>query len=465
VAGYKGYVSKHYLERWLGAGPSSLRNSHTGYYHLTTGENGGERGSLELSRLRVQNRVMRRDSGSYATMSLVLASREVAVPGADVSDAVLLVVDDNEDNCYVLSQHLNVQGYDNIAIATNGHEALSVLSSKRFDLVLLDIMMPDLNGYEVLERMRSSPELRNIPVIMISAISELDSVVRCIELGAEDYLQKPFEPTLLRARVRASLERKRLHDQVVAQAADLAAQADELATWNKTLEQRVADQLGEIERMGKLRRFLSPQVADLIVASGMEKELDSHRREITALFCDLRGFTSFSETSDPEDVMMLLRDYHAALGQIIMKYGATVEHFAGDGVMVIFNDPVPIDRPELQAVQMALDMRDAIGTLSEKWRRLGHDIGFGIGISQGFATLGTIGFEGRFDYAAVGTVSNIASRLCDEAKAGQILISPRVLMAVEDKVKVEPVGELTLKGIRRPMTAYNVVAASAPNPS
>jgi class 3 adenylate cyclase len=357
---------------------------------------------------------------------------------------------------------LNAQGYHNIAIATNGREALSVLHSKPFDLVLLDIMMPELNGYEVLERMRSSPELRNIPVIMISAIGELDSVVRCIELGAEDYLPKPFEPTLLRARVYASLERKRLHDQVVAQAAELASQAAELATWNKTLEQRVADQLGEIERMGKLRRFLSPQVADLIVASGMEKQLQSHRREITALFCDLRGFTSFSETSDPEDVMMLLRDYHAAIGQIIIKYGATLEHFAGDGVMLIFNDPLPIDKPELQAVRMALEMRDAIGTLTEKWRRLGYDIGFGIGISDGFATLGTIGFEGRFDYAAVGTVSNIASRLCDEAKPGQILISPRVLMAVEDTMKVEPVGELTLKGIRRPMTAYNVVAASAP---
>jgi class 3 adenylate cyclase len=391
-----------------------------------------------------------------------LTSKDGIAPVAGVPDPALLVVDDNEDNRYTLSLQLNVQGYHNIAIATNGREALSVLHSKPFDLVLLDIMMPELNGYEVLERMRSSPELRNIPVIMISAIGELDSVVRCIELGAEDYLPKPFEPTLLRARVYASLERKRLHDQVVAQAAELASQAAELATWNKTLEQRVADQLGEIERMGKLRRFLSPQVADLIVASGMEKQLQSHRREITALFCDLRGFTSFSETSDPEDVMMLLRDYHAAIGQIIIKYGATLEHFAGDGVMLIFNDPLPIDKPELQAVRMALEMRDAIGTLTEKWRRLGHEIGFGIGISNGFATLGTIGFEGRFDYAAVGTVSNIASRLCDEAKPGQILISPRVLMAVEDTMKVEPVGELTLKGIRRPMTAYNVVAASAP---
>ena len=391
-----------------------------------------------------------------------LTSKDGIAPVAGVPDPALLVVDDNEDNRYTLSLQLNAQGYHNIAIATNGNEALSVLHSKPFDLVLLDIMMPELNGYEVLERMRSSPELRNIPVIVISAIGELDSVVRCIELGAEDYLPKPFEPTLLRARVYASLERKRLHDQVVAQAADLASQAAELATWNKTLEQRVADQLGEIDRMGKLRRFLSPQVADLIVASGMEKQLQSHRREITALFCDLRGFTSFSETSDPEDVMMLLRDYHAAIGQIIIKYGATLEHFAGDGAMLIFNDPLPIDKPELQAVRMALEMRDAIETLTEKWRRLGHDIGFGIGISNGFATLGTIGFEGRLDYAAIGTVSNIASRLCDEAKPGQILISPRVLVAVEDTMKVEPVGELTLKGIRRPMTAYNVVAASAP---
>jgi adenylate cyclase len=395
-----------------------------------------------------------------ARTSLVLTSKDGAAPVAGVPDPALLVVDDNEDNRYVLSQQLNIQGYDNITTATNGHEALNNLRSKSFDLVLLDIMMPDLNGYEVLERMRSSPELRNIPVIMISGIGELDSVVRCIELGAEDYLPKPFEPTLLRARVRATLERKRLHDQVVAQAADLASQAAELANWNKTLEQRVADQLGEIERMGRLRRFLSPQVADLIVASGMEKQLQSHRGEITALFCDLRGFTRFSETSDPEDVMVLLRDYHAVIGQIVIKYGATLEHFAGDGVMMIFNAPVPIDKPQLQAVRMALEMRDAMGTFTQKWRRLGHDIGFGIGISHGFATLGTIGFEGRFDYAAVGTVSNIASRLCDEAKPGQILISPRVLMAVEDTMKVELVGELTLKGIQRPMTAYNVIDAA-----
>jgi len=234
---------------------------------------------------------------------------------------------------------------------------------------------------------------------------------------------------------------------------------NDLNKLNQQLEQRVADQVGEIERMGKLRRFLPPQVADLIVASGAEKQLEGHRREITALFCDLRGFTGFSESSDPEDVMALLREYHAAIGRIINKYGGTLERYAGDGVMVVFNDPIPVDNPALQAVLMAIDMRAAIEVLIEKWRKLGHDIGFGIGIAHGFATLGTIGFEGRFDYAAIGTVSNVASRLCDEAKPGQILISPRVLMAVEDAISVEPVGEFKLKGISRPLATYNVLSA------
>jgi GAF domain-containing protein len=244
---------------------------------------------------------------------------------------------------------------------------------------------------------------------------------------------------------------------------ELRERTGEVEKLNQRLEQRVADQVGEIERMGKLRRFLPPQVADLIVASGAEKQLKSHRREITALFCDLRGFTGFTESTDAEDVMSLLRDYHAAVGEIIIKYSGTLERYAGDGVMVIFNDPVPVENPALQAVLMALEMRYAIGALTEKLRRLGHDIGFGIGIAHGFATLGTIGFEGRFDYAAIGTVSNVASRLCDEAKPGQILISPRVLMAVEDAVTVEPVGEFELKGIRRPIAAYNVLAAKSAN--
>jgi class 3 adenylate cyclase len=244
---------------------------------------------------------------------------------------------------------------------------------------------------------------------------------------------------------------------------ELRGRTEEIEKLNQQLEQRVIDQVGEIERMSRLRRFLPPQVADLIVASGSEKQLESHRREITALFCDLRGFTGFTESADAEDVMALLRDYHAAIGEIIIKYNGTLERYAGDGVMVVFNDPVPVENPALQAVLMALELRDALGALTATWSRLGHEIGFGIGIAHGFATLGTIGYEGRFDYAAIGTVSNVASRLCDEAKPGQILISARVLMKVEDAVKVEPVGEFELKGIRRPLAAYNVLAALRAN--
>ncbi|MEA2879314.1 MAG: hypothetical protein QOF14_4510 [Hyphomicrobiales bacterium] len=261
-----------------------------------------------------------------------------------------------------------------------------------------------------------------------------------------------------------AIENARLLSEVRQQASQLEAQSQELRTLNQGLEQRVDEQVGEIERVGRLRRFLPPQVADLIVSSGTEKQLESHRREITALFCDLRGFTGFSETSDPEDVMALLREYHKAIGEIIFRHGGTLERFAGDGVMVIFNDPVPLPNPALSAVQMALEMRAAIGGLIEKWRRLGHELGFGIGIAHGYATLGTIGFEGRFDYAAIGTVSNVASRLCDEAQPGQILVSPRVLLAVEDAVSVEPVREMALKGIRRPMLVHNVVGAGTGKP-
>jgi GAF domain-containing protein len=262
-----------------------------------------------------------------------------------------------------------------------------------------------------------------------------------------------------------AIENARLLNELSQRTDQLELRSQEIAKLNEQLEQRVANQVGEIERMSRLRRFLPPQVADLIVASGTEKQLESHRREITALFCDLRGFTGFSESSDPEDVMALLAEYHEAIGQIISKYGGTLERFAGDGVMVIFNDPVPIENPALQAVLMALAMRMEIGRLIEKWRDLGHDLGFGIGIAHGFATLGTIGFEGRRDYAAIGTVSNVASRLCDEAKAGQILVSPRVRQAIEAAIMVEPVGEFSLKGIRRPMMAYNVLEASVSKPN
>jgi adenylate cyclase len=256
-----------------------------------------------------------------------------------------------------------------------------------------------------------------------------------------------------------AIENARLLNELRQRTEQVEEQSQELVKLNQQLEQRVTDQVDEIERMSRLRRFLPPQVADLIVASGSEKQLESHRREITALFCDLRGFTGFTESADAEDVMALLRDYHAAIGELVIRYSGTLERYAaGDGVMVVFNDPVPVQNPALQAVLMALELRNALGALTQTWSRLGHEIGFGIGIAHGFATLGTIGYEGRFDYAAIGTVSNVASRLCDEAKPGQILISARVLTKVENAVKAEPVGEFELKGIRRPLAAYNVVA-------
>jgi class 3 adenylate cyclase len=366
-------------------------------------------------------------------------------------DAALLVVDDNEDNRYALTRRLAREGYANVAIAVDGAEALALIKEKRFDLVLLDIMMPKLNGYEVLAQMKADETLRHVPVIMISAVDDLDSVVRCIELGAEDYLPKPFNPVLLRARLGASLERKRLHDQVAAQAADLAE-------WNRTLKQRVEQQLGEIERISRLKRFLSPQVTELILTSGDDRVLESHRRAITVLFCDLRGFTAFSETTEPEEVMSVLREYHVVLGGLIHKHEGTVERFAGDAIMVLFNDPLPCSDPSLRAVQMAVEMRDQVAALTTKWRKQGYELGFGVGIAHGYATLGRIGFEGRYDYGAVGTVVNLAARLCADAKDGQILVESKVQSAIEACASTEPAGELALKGFHRPVRAFNVCA-------
>jgi class 3 adenylate cyclase len=367
------------------------------------------------------------------------------------TEAALLVVDDNDDNRYTLTRRLSREGYTQLTTATNGREAIELLEKQRFDLLLLDIMMPEVNGYDVLQRVKADEQLRHMPVIMISAVDEIDSVVRCIELGAEDYLTKPFNPTLLRARVGACLERKRLNDQVLAQAADLAA-------WNHTLTQRVAEQLTEIERVGRLKRFLSPQVADVVMSAGDERVLESHRRAVSVVFCDLRGFTSFAEMAEPEEVMTVLGAYHAVLGPLIHKYEGTLERFVGDGLNVLFNDPLPCPNPSERAVRMAVEMRDGVAELAARWHKAGHELGFGMGIAHGYATIGRIGFEGRSDYSAIGTVVNLAARLCGEARNGQILIDGRVRGAVEELGEIEAVGDLTLKGIHRPVPTFNVLA-------
>lgn len=361
--------------------------------------------------------------------------------------SALLVVDDNEDNRYTLTQRLKRQGYANVATAQDGRAALDLLRTRPFDLVLLDIMMPELNGYQVLAELKADEQLRHIPVIMISAVDELDSVIRCIELGAEDYLPKPFNPTLLRARVGACLEKKRLHD--------------ERAEWTRTLEQRVQEKVAEVERLGRLKRFFSPQLAELIVAGGADDPLKTHRREVTVVFLDLRGFTAFAETAEPEEVMGVLREYHAAMGQLILEHEGTLERFTGDGMMIFFNDPVPVPNPAERAIRMAVAMRDRVTQLCAAWRKRGYELALGVGIAQGYATIGAIGFEGRWDYGAIGTVTNLAARLCGEAKAGQILVSSRVAGAVEDLIDAEEVGTLALRGFLKPVPTFNVVGLKA----
>jgi PAS domain S-box-containing protein len=243
------------------------------------------------------------------------------------------------------------------------------------------------------------------------------------------------------------------------------AQAGELTEWNRTLNARVDEQVEEIERMSRLRRFLTPQIADAILAAGADSVLESHRSEITAVFCDLRSFTHFAEVNEPEEVMRVLREYHTAMGEIIVEYGATLEHFEGDGMMLFFNDPIPMADPTNRAVRMAIAMRDRAADLTDAWRRHGYDLGFGVGVARGYATLGRIGFEGRFDYGAVGPVVNMASRLGNAAAAGQILISLRVFSEVEDVIEAEPAGELEMKGFHGPQQVFNVIGLKAPRAS
>ncbi len=329
---------------------------------------------------------------------------------------VILVVDDDQNNREILARRLAREGH-HVHAAADGPAALDALKTHPIDLVLLDVMMPGMDGYEVLRRLKSDPALRNVPVLMISALDELDSVVRCVQLGAEDYLPKPFDPVLLRAQ----------------------------------------EQVAQVERLGRLKRFFSPQLAELILGGGADDPLKSHRRQVTVVFLDLRGFTAFAETAEPEEVMAVLREYHAEMGKLILEHEGTLERFTGDGMMIFFNDPVPVANPAERALRMAVAMRERVNDLSAAWRKRGYDLALGVGIAEGYATIGAIGFEGRWDYGAIGTVTNLAARLCGEAKGGQILVTSRVAGALEDLIECEEVGTLPLKGLLKPVPTFHVL--------
>ncbi len=363
-------------------------------------------------------------------------------------DAItVLAVDDLPQNLRLLDAVLSPRGY-RVVTASSGEEALELLPAVGADLVLLDIVMPGIDGYEVCRRIRANPRFEFLPVVMITASGGQEKV-RAIEAGADDFVTKPFDHGELLARVANLARIKRYQDTI-------QRQAEQLAAWNGELETRVAAQVGELERMNRLRRFLPPQVADLVMDSGDEGVLGSHRREIVVVFCDLRGFTAFAESSEPEEVMGVLGEYHAALGELIDRFEGTLERFTGDGLMVFFNDPIPCDDPAGRAVGMAIAMRQRVDELSRDWSRRGNDLGFGIGIAQGYATLGRIGFEGRSDYAAIGSVTNLAARLCAAAAAGEILVAQRVFSAAEHVAEGRSVGELELKGFSRPIRTFAV---------
>jgi len=376
-------------------------------------------------------------------------------PGVPQRTTTILVVDDNAQNARLLDAMLTPRGYA-VVVAGSGSEGLEKVHSAQPDLVLLDILMPDINGYEVCRRLREDAATRLLPVIMVTSSGDQEKVM-AIEAGADDFIARPFNQMELFSRVRSLLRIKSYHDTIQTQAA-------ELATLNRSLEERVATQVAELERLDRLRRFFSPQVAEVILTDG-DRLLETHRREITVVFCDLRGFTAFAATAEPEDVIEVLNGFYQTLGELIFRFEGTLEQFAGDSVMTMFNDPVPCPDPTARAVRMAVVARTRMGEQSERWRRKGFDLDVGMGIAEGYATMGRVGFEGRFDYRAIGTVVNLAARLCAEARGGQILLAPRAYAAVADLVTSEAVGPLHLKGFHQPVPAFNVVALAEATPT
>jgi adenylate cyclase len=368
--------------------------------------------------------------------------------------ARVLIADDNPANVRILSMRLAADGLD-VVTAADGEAALAAAHDAQPDLILLDIMMPKVDGIEVCRRLKGASGTSFTPIILVTAMTEAKDIVAGLEAGADEYLTKPVDHAALSARVRSMLRIKALHDTV-------SAQANEIAGWNATLEQRVAAQVAELEQMSRLKRFFSPQLADAILAGGAADPLRPHRREISVVFLDLRGFTAFAEMSEPEEVSYVLGAYHNEMGRIILAHEGTLERFTGDGMMIFFNDPVPVPNAEERAVRMAEAMRARIRVLGAEWRWRGYDLGLGMGIANGYATIGAIGFEGRHDYAAIGSVTNLAFRLCTEAKPDQILISQRIHAAVADLVDVKDVGPLQLKGFQRPVPAYEIVGLKQP---
>ena len=367
--------------------------------------------------------------------------------------AKILVVDDTPHNVKLLADILGVKGYA-VSTATNGEQALASVAAGAPDLILLDIMMPGLSGYDVCRRLRADPATALLPVVLCTSLDPQGERVKGIEAGADDFLTKPINQAELFARVKSLLRIKALQDEVQAQKA-------KLAEWNDTLEARVQDQIAQLERLGRLKGFFSPQLAEAIVTGGGEELLKTHRREISVVFIDLRGFTAFTDRAEPEEVMELLRAYHADMGRIVLEHGGTLERFAGDAIMVFFNDPVTMERPAESAVRMALAMIAAFPPIGETWKKRGYDLALGCGVAQGYATLGAIGFEGRWDYAAIGNVTNLAARLCAEAAGGQVLVDRKIMAKVDAIIEAEPVGPLQLKGIAQPVPAFSVVGFKA----
>jgi len=354
--------------------------------------------------------------------------------------AKILVVDDTPQNVKLLADLLTVKGYA-VVTAGDGPSALERLAAESPDLVLLDVMMPGMSGYDVCRKIRGDPLTALLPVVLVTALDPQQERVKGIEAGADDFLSKPIHQPELFARVKSLLRVKRLQDEV--------------QHWNQQLEARVREQVAQIERLGRLKRFFSPQIAEAVLADG-EEVLRAHRREVTVAFFDLRGFTPFTERAAPEEVMALLREYHARLGELVLRHGGTLERFAGDSVMVFFNDPVPIERPALEAVRLALAALRAFAPIAADWGRRGFELALGAGIAQGYATLGAIGFEGRWDYAAIGGVTNLAARLCAGAKGGEVLVCQRTMASIDEQATLEPVGPLELRGFAQPVPAFRV---------